>query len=220
MTRIEYFHDPSAPAANSLAPTAFAAVRDDVGRLLLVQRTDSGNWELPGGRVELGESAATAAEREVAEESGVTVQVTGLLGVYTDPGHVMVYPATGEVRQQFAVCFHAAPIDGRLRPDRTETCAVAWTDPDRIGQLPIHASMRERIADALNAVPTGRRNPTAPAHASHAERHGWSVLITPRDGVLRQQRWLVRSGEGEHGAGHGGGCADLVLQGTQPDAEV
>ena len=60
--RVEYFHDPSAPAANSLTPTAFAAVRDDLGRLLLVRRIDSGNWELPGGRVELGESAARAVE--------------------------------------------------------------------------------------------------------------------------------------------------------------
>ena len=60
MARIEYFHDPSAPAPNSLAPTAFAAVRDHHGRLLLVRRTDSGNWELPGGRVQLGESAEVA----------------------------------------------------------------------------------------------------------------------------------------------------------------
>ena len=44
----------------------------------------------------------TAAEREVVEESGVAIKVTRLAGVYTDPGHVMVYPATGEARQQFA----------------------------------------------------------------------------------------------------------------------
>jgi len=70
MVRQEYYHDPDAPAANSLTPTAFAAVRDDAGRILLVRRADTGNWELPGGRVELGESAVVAAEREVAEESG------------------------------------------------------------------------------------------------------------------------------------------------------
>ena len=48
-----------------MTPTAFAAVCDDHGRVLLVRRGDSGNWELPGGRVELGETATTAAEREV-----------------------------------------------------------------------------------------------------------------------------------------------------------
>ena len=130
--RVEYFHDPSAPAANSLTPTAFAAVRDDLGRLLLVRRIDSGNWELPGGRVELGESAARAAEREVAEETGVTVKVTHLLGVYTDPGHLMAYPDTGEVRQQFAVCFRATPLDGHPRPDRHETRAAVWVDPEQV----------------------------------------------------------------------------------------
>jgi ADP-ribose pyrophosphatase YjhB (NUDIX family) len=147
--RVEYFHDPSAPAANSLTPTAFAAVRDVLGRHLLVRRIDSGNWELPGGRVELRESAAPAAEREVAEETGVTVKVTHLLGVYTDPGHLMAYPDTGEVRQQFAVCFHATPLDGHPRPDRHETRAAAWVDPEQVAELPIHPGIRERIADAL-----------------------------------------------------------------------
>ncbi|QJY49212.1 NUDIX hydrolase [Pseudonocardia broussonetiae] len=75
--REEYYHDPDAPTSNSLAPSAFAVVRDDAGRVLLVRRADNGHWELPGGRVDLGESAPTAAEREVAEESGVTVKVTG-----------------------------------------------------------------------------------------------------------------------------------------------
>ena len=54
VTRQEYFHDDDAPPANSMTPTAFAAVRDDHGRVLLVRRRDSGDRELPGGRVELG----------------------------------------------------------------------------------------------------------------------------------------------------------------------
>jgi ADP-ribose pyrophosphatase YjhB (NUDIX family) len=56
-----------------MTPTVFAAVRDDQGRVLLVRRNDSGNWELPGGRVELGETAITAVKREVSEESGVAM---------------------------------------------------------------------------------------------------------------------------------------------------
>jgi 8-oxo-dGTP pyrophosphatase MutT (NUDIX family) len=57
VARTEYYHDDTAPPPNSMTPTAFAAVRDDHGRLLLVRRSDSGNWELPGGRVELGLAA-------------------------------------------------------------------------------------------------------------------------------------------------------------------
>ena len=51
-----------------------------------------------------------AAVRETAEESGITVEVTGLVGIYTDPGHVIADPRAGLVRQPFAVCFHARPL--------------------------------------------------------------------------------------------------------------
>jgi 8-oxo-dGTP diphosphatase len=64
-----------------VAACAFTAVRDITGRLLLVRRCDTGDWELPGGHVDPGESAAGAAVRETAEESGITVQVTGLRAV-------------------------------------------------------------------------------------------------------------------------------------------
>ena len=147
--RREYYHDAESPPANSMSPTAFVVARNRYGDVLLVRRADSGNWELPGGRVELGESARIAAVREVAEESGVTVEVTGLAGVYTDPGHVMFYPDTGEARQQFAVCFFACPIAGRPRPDGDETSEAAWVPPGRLPHLPMHPSIRMRIIDAL-----------------------------------------------------------------------
>jgi 8-oxo-dGTP diphosphatase len=99
--------------------------------------------------VEIGESAPVAAEREVAEESGVRIRVVQLAGVYTDPGHVMVYPANGEVRQQFAVCFHGVPVNGRPEPDHDETCEAAWVAPEHLEALPIHPSMRRRIAHAV-----------------------------------------------------------------------
>ena len=53
----EYFQDPSAPRAHDVLPAAFAAVRNSAGELLLVRRIDDDNWELPGGRIEVGESA-------------------------------------------------------------------------------------------------------------------------------------------------------------------
>ena len=86
--RIDYHHDPDAPAANSIVPSVNVAVTNDAGELLLIRRTDNGNWALPGGAVDLGESLAQAAVRETREESGIDCEITGLSGIYTDPGHV------------------------------------------------------------------------------------------------------------------------------------
>ena len=147
-SRLEYFHDPSAPAPNVLVPAAFAVVRDDIGRILLCRRADTGNWEIPGGSVEPGESALGAVQREVEEETGVVIVVNGVSGIYTDPGYVIVY-STGEVRQQFAVCFHARPRAGSVRPDGEETAQVAWTPPEQLDQLPIHPGVRVRLDRAL-----------------------------------------------------------------------
>jgi mutator protein MutT len=69
----EYYQDPHAPRAHDVLPAAFAAVRNVAGEILLVRRIDDGYWELPGGRIDVGESAAQAVIREVAEELGVTI---------------------------------------------------------------------------------------------------------------------------------------------------
>ena len=108
-----YFHDLSAPAASLVVPSVFVVVRSLHGTLLLVRRCDSGAWELPGGRVDVGEAAVEAAVRETAEEAGVRVEVTGFAGLFTDPGHV-VRASGGEVRQQFALLFRARAVGGRL----------------------------------------------------------------------------------------------------------
>ena len=113
---------PDAPAASCVAPCAFVAVRDITGRMLLVRRCATGDWELPGGDVDPGESASDAAVRETAEESGITVEVTGLVGIYTDPGHVIADPRAGLVRQPFAVCCHGRPLSGSPGGDQVETC--------------------------------------------------------------------------------------------------
>ncbi|MHA6631841.1 NUDIX hydrolase [Pseudonocardia sichuanensis] len=148
MSRTDYYHDPDAPSANSLVPSTTAAVRDDAGRLLLIHKIDNDLWALPGGAMEIGESIADGAVREVAEETGVTVEVTGVVGIYTDPGHVMAYD-DGEVRQEFSVCFHARVLSGKPREDGSETKEVRWVAPADVATLNVHPSMRRRIDDAL-----------------------------------------------------------------------
>lgn len=149
MARTEYYHDVAAPQAKELLPAAFAVVRNRSGWVLLVRRADDGYWELPGGRVEVGESASAAVVREVAEEAGVTINVTGLAGVYSDPAHVLAYPHGQGTYQQIAICFHAFSPDHDTRPDQDETTAAGWFEPDQTTQLAMHPAMRRRLTDAL-----------------------------------------------------------------------
>ena len=84
--RIDYYDSPEAPRANSLVPSVNVVVVNHAGAMLLIRRTDNGNWALPGGGIGLGESVAQAAVRETFEESGIECVITGIVGIYSDPG--------------------------------------------------------------------------------------------------------------------------------------
>lgn len=146
--RIDYYDDPHAPPATSIVPSANVVVVNDTGQVLLIRRTDNDNWALPGGAMDLSESLPEAACRETAEETGVRVQLTGLVGIYTDPRHVIHYTSNDEVRQEFSVVFTARPIGGVPRPSN-ESSEVRWIAPDRIAALSMDRSMRMRIAHYL-----------------------------------------------------------------------
>jgi 8-oxo-dGTP diphosphatase len=148
LPRHVFFHDPAGPTATVVVPSVFVAVRGLGGRLLLVRRCDSGAWELPGGRVDVGENAIEAAVRETAEEAGVRVVVTGLVGLFSDPG-LVIRSRGGEVRQQFAVLFRASAVAGVPHGDLEETSEAAWVDPADIPGLPMEPSARIWIAQAL-----------------------------------------------------------------------
>jgi 8-oxo-dGTP diphosphatase len=131
----------------------FAAVRNAGGEVLLVRRIDDGCWELPGGRIEVGETARETVIREVAEESGISIELTTLSGVYSDPSHVLVDP-DGGIHQQIALCFHAVPAaggGGPPRPDGIETDAAGWCDPAELTDLAMHPAMRLRLHNAVTA---------------------------------------------------------------------
>jgi 8-oxo-dGTP pyrophosphatase MutT (NUDIX family) len=147
-TRQAYYHDESAPLATVVTPSVFVAVRGVGGRLLLVRRCDTGAWELPGGRVDVGETAVQAAVRETAEEAGVDVLVTGLFGVFTDPGYV-IRSVTGEVRQQFALVFHARAIGGVPHGDLHETSEAAWVAVADLARLHIEPPCRLWVTSVL-----------------------------------------------------------------------
>lgn len=148
MARTDYYKDPHAPEPNSVVPSASAIVTDEHGRILLVKRRDNTLWALPGGGHDIGESIEQTAVREVKEETGLDVEVTRLVGIYTNPAHVVAF-TDGEVRQQFSLCFTTKLRGGELAIDH-ESTDIAWTQPADIEQLEMHPSMRLRIQHYLD----------------------------------------------------------------------
>ena len=147
MARREYYNDPQAPAPNSLVVATSAVVTDNAGRILLQRRTDSGTWALPGGGMEITESLADSVIREVREETGFDVEVTGLVGTYTDPRHVIAY-TDGEVRRQFNICYTARIAGGQLAIS-DESTEIRFVDPGELDNLPMHHTQRLRIGHYL-----------------------------------------------------------------------
>jgi ADP-ribose pyrophosphatase YjhB (NUDIX family) len=151
--RRDYYDDPDAPAANSLVPGGSALVTNNERQILLQRRSDSGNWSLPGGVMDIGETLGDAVVREVREETGLDVELTGVLGIYSDPRHVIAY-ADGEVRQEFNVTFTARPLGGEIAVSE-ESTAVRFVDPAEINALVMHDTVRLRIQHFLE----GRERP-------------------------------------------------------------
>lgn len=142
--RIDYHNDPGAPAANSIVPSVNVAVTNDAGEVLLIRRSDNGNWALPGGAVDLGESLTHAAVRETLEESGIECEITGVSGIYTDPGHVILYTSNGEVRQEFSIVLTARAAGGQPTAS-SETSEVRWVPQAELAGYQMDRSMRLRV---------------------------------------------------------------------------
>jgi ADP-ribose pyrophosphatase YjhB (NUDIX family) len=149
--RIDYHDDPAAPEPNSVVPAAVAVVAREDGAVLLIRRTDNGNWALPGGAIEMTESVADAAVRETFEETGIQIEVTGLLGIYSDPRHIIHFTSNDEVRREFSVVVTARPVGGEPTVS-TESSEVRWVATQDLGAYPMGSAMRRRIDDYLRGA--------------------------------------------------------------------
>lgn len=142
--RIDYYDDPDAPAVNSMVPSVNVVVSNGDGQILLIKRSDNDNWALPGGAIDLGESVPQAGVRETLEETGIACEITGLVGIYTDPRHVILYTSNGETRQEFSIVMTARATGGQPTPS-SESLEVRWVSPADAPSLPMDRSMRLRI---------------------------------------------------------------------------
>ena len=145
MTQILYGERIGKQGAIRLACSA--AVFDERGRILLTRRADNGQWCLPGGGMDSGESAAEACEREVLEETGLTVRVKRLVGVYSHPDQLMVY-RNGEKFQIVALHFEAESVGGNASLSN-ETTDFGYYSIEEIEELEMLGRHKERIIDTL-----------------------------------------------------------------------
>ncbi|MBL8058279.1 MAG: NUDIX domain-containing protein [Anaerolineales bacterium] len=129
-----------------VAPGASAVIRDEAGQVLLVRRTDNGHWMPPSGFMDLGESVAETAVREVREETGLDVEPVRLVGAYAGADNRVVYP-NGDPVQVVSTVFECRWRGGQLRPDAVEVGEAGFFAWDRLPE-PIHPRIRRRLADA------------------------------------------------------------------------
>jgi 8-oxo-dGTP diphosphatase len=127
-----------------VAPGAAAFICDEGGRVLLQRREDDGQWGLPAGALELGESLAATAIRETREETGLQVKPIRLIGVYS--GYEIEYP-NGDRLQPFANVFECRLLGGDLRADGHESLEARFFAPDALP--PVDERLAVRLADAF-----------------------------------------------------------------------
>jgi ADP-ribose pyrophosphatase YjhB (NUDIX family) len=126
--RIDYYDDPDAPEANSLVPSVNVVVVNERDEVLFIRRTDNGNWAIPGGAVDLGESVPDS-----------------------DPKHIILYTCNGEARQEFSIVFTARVVGGELRTS-DESSEVRWVEREEIAGLTMDPSMRKRVERYLSGA--------------------------------------------------------------------
>lgn len=121
------------PAAY-IMPSAAAFIQNKEGHILLQRRADNGEWEFPGGGMELGEHITQTVAYEVKEETGLKVKPTQLIGVYSDQNYWFSYP-NGDKLKVANSFFRCQILGGNLRPDNTETIEVGFFSPDNLPPL-------------------------------------------------------------------------------------
>jgi 8-oxo-dGTP pyrophosphatase MutT (NUDIX family) len=126
-----FYSDPDAPAVNKpLQPGVAAVIFDDQSRILILKRTLGPYWSLPGGRQDVGESAAECCIRETREETGLETRVERLIGLYTNAGSICAYP-DGNIHQSYIALFECSVIGSELRKTE-ETHAWHWLCRDEL----------------------------------------------------------------------------------------
>lgn len=133
-----------------IRPGIAVIIMDEQNRVLLQKRADVGKWGIPSGHVEPGETVAGAAVREVREETGLTIVLNRMIGIYSDPRSQVFHYPDGRIVHFVTICFQADVVGGRLSPDNPETLELRYFPIDRLPAdlLPMHPRwLEDALAD-------------------------------------------------------------------------
>lgn len=138
-----YYDDADCPAPNKpLHPGVSAVIFDSADRVLFMKRSRSDHWCLPGGRMDMHESAQECCIRETLEETGFETEIVRLVSINTNPRSVVHYP-DGNVHRSFVICFEAKIVGGTLKPS-VESEGFRWVGKSEL--------------DTINLIPDSRMN--------------------------------------------------------------
>jgi len=133
-----------------LLPSAAVAMHDREKGLLVCKHADRKIWVIPGGLIEPGEQPADAAVRETWEETGLTVEITGILGVYGGSDLIVDYP-NGDQAAYIGTIFRGRIVAGTMRPDGSEILDVRYFTIEELVRVP-HSRWMDRCLDVLFAA--------------------------------------------------------------------
>ena len=141
-------------------PSAAVALYDEQGRVLMGLHSDRKLWVLPGGLIEPGETPSDGAVRETWEETGLIVDLTGVLGVYGGKELIVDY-VNGDRASYIGTIFRGLIVGGELRADKDEILDVRYFSRQELIAAP-HARWLDIALDAVFSLdgPAGFQRPT------------------------------------------------------------
>ena len=122
---------------------------DERRRLLLAQEAETGLWMTIGGAVEPNETPANAAVRECWEETGLLVEIMGIVGVFGGPEFRINYP-NGDTVSYVVTVFDARRVAGEVCPDGLEASAMRFVSHAEAQELPMSALNKEMVKRAYD----------------------------------------------------------------------